>query len=165
MLYLHYTHKQTRVLTMADVNKDMHNLTDAQETAYTEFLLSEKNKDADLDMTLSFYDQFRYLLDSDQRDLAFNMQRAVMKAKATPAKKDAAQADSKKAAAQVKTKTIVTPVKIEVAVDMTPRPATLISTCIQQPLETLKAMMKTPAKKTTKRAAPNVSEVQYGFGF
>jgi hypothetical protein len=64
---------------------DKNNLTAQQEQQYTDYCLADKNADLELDATMPFYEQFRYLLDSDQRDLAFALKRATFKEVRTPA--------------------------------------------------------------------------------
>jgi hypothetical protein len=63
---------------------DKNNLTAQQEQQYTDYCLADKNAGLELDVTMPFYDQFRYLLDSEQRDLAFALKRATFKDVRTP---------------------------------------------------------------------------------
>lgn len=133
--------------TQTTQQNDKNNLTDAQENAYVEFLMNEKNAMMDLDMTLPFYDQFRYLLDSDQRDDAFKLQRAVMG----------------KQASKVKTSP-VTPTNIDIVVNMIPTIKDVISICALQPLEVIRASTNSSkVNQTKKRKASN--ENQMGFCF
>jgi hypothetical protein len=70
---------------VSSVGIDKNNLTAQQELQYTDYCLADKNANLELDATLPFYEQFRYLLDSEQRDLAFALKRATFKVVRTPA--------------------------------------------------------------------------------